>query len=284
MNNQRENWKPADRNASALEQALRQAAAALQNGQAQNAERIVRDVLVRHPREPGALQLLGMTLLAQERAREAVAPLEEAAGRRPGAAVETYWAIALRKTGRSAAALGLLQRAIERQPPLPHAFYELGSLLYEQRRPDEAQAMLERGLRAAPGVAEFSMTLGNIFLDRGDAKNAELAFSRALASAPGHPEVLRGFGCALMGTGEFERASERFRQVLARDPSDARSQLLLASCLLEIGKADEAITHLRAVVRKSPQLFGEALKAFVQVGRGRLWLKPSAAAEFLRPS
>lgn len=266
---------------AAVENSLRQAAAALQSGRAQDAERISKEVLSRNAKHPSASQLLGMALLAQDRGADAVAPLRDAHRARANAAVETYLAAALRKTDRADEALALLQQAITRQPPLPHAFYELGSLLYEQRRLNEAQEVLERGLAVAPQVAEFSVTLGNIFSDRGQSERAEAAFARALTIMPGHPDALRGLGCSLMGRGHFAGAAERFTQALGRNPNDARTQLLLATCLFELGKTDEAIERLRAVVGTTPQLFGQAVKAMTEAGHGRLWLKPSAAAKFL---
>jgi predicted Zn-dependent protease len=267
--------------AGAIEGALREGAAALQSGRAADAERIAREVLARHPRHAGALQLLGMTLLAQNRARDAIAPLEEAARVRPGAACDTYLAIALRKTGRPTEALPLLQRAVGWEPPIPHAFYELGTLLYEQRRIGEAESVLRQGMKVAPGAPEFSLALGTMFLDRGDTESAESAFARVLAGAPAQPAALHGLGSSLMGRGEFERAADKFRQAVTRDPSDARAQLLLASCLFELGKTEEGIERLRALMRAAPALLGQAIKACVESGRGRLWLKPSAAAHFL---
>lgn len=266
---------------AAVDNSLRQAATALQSGRAQEAERISNEVLSRYAKHAGASQLLGMALLAQDRPGDAVAPLQVAHLARPNAAVETYLAAALRKSGRAAEALPLLQQAIGRQPTLPHAFFELGTLLYEQRRLAEAEEVLERGLKFAPQVVEFPLLLGNIFMDRGHGDRAEAAFTRALATAPGHPDALRGLGSALMARGEFARAAERLTEVVARYPEDARAQLLLATCLLELGKTDEAIERLRSVVRTTPQLLGQAVKAMTEAGRGRLWLKPSAAAKFL---
>ena len=268
-------------NHSSIESSLQEAAAALQSGRSRDAERITRRIVSEHAQHPGASQLLGMALLAQDRASDAIVPLQRAHRARPNSAVETYLAAALRKTGRAPEALTLLRRATERQPPLPHAFYELGSLFYEQRRLSEAQEVLERGLAFAPQVAEFSVMLGNIFSDRGQSERAEAAFARALTTMPGHPDALRGLGCSLMARGHFTPAAERFTQVLGRNPNDARAQLLLATCLLELGKTDEAIDHLRALIRTTPQLLGQAVKAMTEAGRGRLWLKPSAAAEFL---
>jgi predicted Zn-dependent protease len=267
---------------AAVEDTLRQAAVALQEGRAKEAESITHQVLARRRDHPGALQLLGMTLLAQERPEAAVAPLEGALRSRPGAAVETYLAVALRKTGRSGEALALLQRASERQPMFPQALYELGMLLYEQRQVAEAQTALERGMQVATRTDAFSLALGNIHLRRGEANKAESAFARVVANAPNHGGALCGLGCALMGRGEFNRAAERFRRAIASDPTDVRLRLLLASCLFELSKPEEAIATLRALVQATPQAFGDTLKACAGTGRGRLWLRPSAAAAYLR--
>jgi tetratricopeptide (TPR) repeat protein len=271
----------AGRNLGAIDAALRRATIALQSGLRDEANRIANDLIAKYPKHAGAQQLLGMTLLAQDRAREAVAPLEAAARERPGAVVETYLAAALRRTGRSADAIAALQRAIERDEVPLVAFYELGTLLYEQRRVTEAEAILRRGIELAPGAGEFSLALGTIFLDRGDLDSAESAFARVLASAPGQTAALHGLGSALMARREFARALERFRQAIARDPSDTRAHLLLASCLFELGRPEEAIAHLRTLVSATPKLLGTALKACVECSRGRLWLRPSAAAAVL---
>jgi predicted Zn-dependent protease len=268
----------AGRSPGTVDAALRRAALALQNGRREDAHRIAQDLVAKYPKHAGALQLVGTTLLAQDRPREAIEPLEAAARARPGAVVETYLGIALRKTGRSADAVAVLQRATEHDEVPVQAFYELGTLLYEQRRVNEAEATLRRGMELAPGTGEFSLALGTIFLDRGDLDNAESAFARVLAGTPGQAAALHGLCSVLMVRREFARAAERFKQAIARDPSDTRAQLLLASCLFELGRPEEAIARLRTLVGVTPRLLGTALKACVECGRGRLWLKPSAAA------
>src|ERR1700720_496912 len=66
----------------AIDDILRLGAKALEEQRATDAERLARDALARDSRHPGALHLLGVALLAQKRAREAVAPLEQAARER----------------------------------------------------------------------------------------------------------------------------------------------------------------------------------------------------------
>lgn len=263
-----------------VERLVREGAEALRSGRAAQAQDVARNLLARHPRNPDALELFGKTLLAQDKPSEAIEPLQDAARERPGAIVETHLGQALRQSGRIAEALTVLQQASERQPPVSDAFFELGTLLYERRRIAEAEAVLVRGMAVAP-AGQLSFALGTIFLERGDFEDASVSFARALAANPGHPSALCGLGRARMARGELDRALEKFREAMANNPSEGRARFLTAQCLFELGRPAEAIECLRALVAWAPQSFGGALKTCVDAGRGRFWLKPSAAAKAL---
>lgn len=263
-----------------VERLVSEGAQALRGGRVAEAQDLARNLLARHPRNPDALELFGMTLLAQNKASEAIEPLQDAARLRPGAIVEVHLGQALRKTGRNAEALAVLQQASERQPPVSEAFFELGTLLYEKRRVAEAEAVLMRGMAVAP-AGQLSFALGTIFLERGDFEDASVSFARALAASPGHPSALCGLGRARMARGELERALEKFREAVAKNPSEGRARFLTAQCLFELGRPAEAMECLRALVAWAPQSFGGALKTCVEAGKGRFWLKPSAAAKAL---
>jgi Flp pilus assembly protein TadD len=267
--------------AAAISDTLRLGVKALEEHRASDAERMARDALARDSRHPDALHILGVALLAQNRGREAVAPLEQAAREHTNARIETHLAKALLESGRDSEALTRLQRAIECQPPFVAAFQELAMLLCAMRRFDEAEAALKRGFAAEPTSVELSLDMGRFYIMRADAKNAKVAFARVLANAPRDPRALHGLGTALLYEGEIERAVERFRQVLAVQPGNLSAQLDLAHCLLQLGRSDDAVAGLRAMVRSAPQHYGMAVKALVSAGRGRFWMRRSAAAQFL---
>jgi tetratricopeptide (TPR) repeat protein len=262
-------------------EALSQAMAAADGGNLSEAERIARAVLAKNPQHVEALQLLGALLMAQRRPREAIAPLEEAARRSTNPELETHLAIALREIGRTDEAVAWLYRAIDRAPVHARAFQELGNLLRAKRRYAEAQAVLKRGLEAAPTVPELSLALGGICLDRADSAGAKIAFARALSLVPGHADALAGFGVALQYEGDFARAAERFRRVLTHNPAHHRARMNLGYCLIELGQLDDGIACLRAAVQAAPHNYGSALRMLISAGRGRFWLKRSAAAELL---
>jgi tetratricopeptide (TPR) repeat protein len=265
-----------------LEDMLRQAGVALQNRRPDEAERIARQLLAKSAQNVGARHVLGLACLAQGRASEAVATLEQAAAVGANAVIETHLAIALRQVGRSSEALAWLRRATGRKPTFAFAFHELAALLVAQRRPDEAEAVIKQGLEEAPTMPELSILLGAIYLDRAERTDAQAAFARALANAPSHPGALYGLGATLMDNGEFARAAERFRQALASDPNYFQAQLGLATCLLELGQREPALVHLRAVAQAAPPLHGKALRALSSSAYGQFFLRPSKATEFFK--
>jgi tetratricopeptide (TPR) repeat protein len=134
---------------------------------------------------------------------------------------------------------------------------------------------------AVAPAGQLSFALGTIFLERGDFEDASASFASALAANPGHPSVLCGLGRARMARGELDRALENFRQAMANNPSEGRARFLTAQCLFELGRPAEAIECLRALVAWAPQSFGGAVRTCVEAGKGRFWVKPSAAARAL---
>jgi len=227
------------------------------------------------------LFFLGVAMLVQGRAQEAVDPLEAAARLHPDASVETHLAMALRECGRVGEALTWLERATARVPAFAPAFKEFGNTYRKMRRFAEAEAVLRRGQEVAPAMPELDMLLGAICLDRADPVNAQTAFARVLAQAPGHPEALFGLATALVNQGEFARAAEYYRQILARDPRHVRALLYLGHCQMELGQWDQGVATLRATLRVDPKARGHVLRMMVASARGKFYLKRSAMIRLL---
>ena len=65
-------------------------------------------------------------------------------------------------------------------------------------------------------------------------------------------------------------------------PNDFDGWVQLGYCLLEAGDRDAGSDCFRTAARGNPQNYGNVLAALVKSGRGRFWLKPSAAARFFQ--
>jgi tetratricopeptide (TPR) repeat protein len=262
--------------------ALDRANFALNNQRLRDAERIAGEVLQTNPGQVRALHILGCALLAQGRADDAIAPLESAGRGKHDPEVDTALAMALRQAGRLGDALSRLNRAAKRHPRFAPIFRDLGSLLFAMKRYDEAIAALKRGIDLAPMMPELSIQLGYVFLHLRDCAGAKSAFAHALGISPNLPEALFGIAKAHQEIGENEAAAGYFRRYLMVRPGDANAWITFGHCLLELGQRDAGYDCFRAVARHNPEHYGEALSAFVTSGRGRFWLRPSAAAKFLQ--
>jgi tetratricopeptide (TPR) repeat protein len=262
--------------------AVQRALLALNDGRANEALRIAAEILEAQPSHGQALRICGYALLMLGRPHDVVARLEPAARGCQDPEIETQLAIALRQVGRAQDALSSLKRATKRRPPFAAAFHELGFLLISMEHYDEAIEVLRRGLEAAPMMPELSITLGTVFLQRRNFADAQRAFARALAISPEFPDALYGIAMAYLQGGEHRAAAEYFRRCLRTVPNDASVWLKLGQCLLELRERATAYECFRAAARGDPKRYGNALAALVKSARGRFWLKPSAAAQFLR--
>ena len=65
-------------------------------------------------------------------------------------------------------------------------------------------------------------------------------------------------------------------------PDDAPARISLGKCLLEMGEREAGEATLRAATPGVAQLAGPAIIALSAALHGRFFLRPSAAAKFLR--
>jgi tetratricopeptide (TPR) repeat protein len=269
----------ADREA-ARNETLQRARTALNADRPQEAARIADELLKIDPRDAPALRLRGAALLMQKRASEAIAALETAALGLRDSETDTLLAMALRQCGRLEEALSRLKRASKRRPPYAPAFHELGYLLMSLDRYDEAIEALRAGITFAPMMPQLSVQLGEVFLRRRDYAQAKTAFARTLEIAPAAAEALFGIAKAYQALGETSPAADYYRRCLRARPDDTSAWLNLGHCLLQLGDTEGGYDCFRTAARGDPKRYGKALTSLVASGRGRLWLKPSAAARF----
>jgi len=273
---------PAPSHGADRDDLVRQARLALDANRPQEAQRIAEQILKIDPRRAQALHILGCALLMQDRSADAIPLLEQAARALRNSETETLLAIALRRVGRNEDALSRLKRTIKRQPPFGAAFHELGFLLFFMDRHSEAIEVLSRGLELQPMMPELPILLGNVFLTCRNFVDAKVSFARALNIAPNSSDAMYGLGIAHWRLCEYQPAADLFRRYLMSKPEDVSAWLNLGHCLLELGQSDAGYDCFRTAARGEPKRYGSALASLVNSGRSRFWLKPSAAARFLR--
>lgn len=245
------------------------------------AERLAEGVLKSSRGNALAAEVLGRALLMQNRADEAIAPLERAARRNDNPAIETLLATAYAATGRSDEALDQLRRTMARRPPFSPAFLEAAGQLGKNGHLAEAIAVLEDGLALTPDAADLRMELGFLSIKQNNRARARALFLRVLAAAPERHDALVALAKAMALDGEYAAAADTYRRALGLRSDDAVTRNNLGICLLEMGERDAGEANLRAAMRGDPHTAGRAITSLAASSHGRFFLRPSAAAKFL---
>lgn len=190
-----------------------------QRGALPDAERLYRRILTYEPRHHGALHMLGVLRLGEERWEEAAA---------------------------------LLRTSIEAEPRLPATHYNLGCALQALGRPDEAEAAYGRALALDGRHAASHANRSGVLLQLGRAAEAFEAARRAAELAPSAASFCNA-GLALKASGDAKRAEAMFREALALEPGHAESLHNLGNLLrVQRGREREARAILETLVRQRP--------------------------------
>jgi len=269
---------------AALNRKLSQAHERLLQGDVAGAQYLCQEILQRAPRNPDALCLLGITFVMTGRARDAIAPLEQALAAQPrhGAALENLGlarlllgeyadaehalrsaaaipgapasvfmrlGIALLNQGQLADAVGALQRALGLDPHNPDIYLNLG-----QADPARARQHFETALRLSPDNVDASYNLGVICLAEQRLDEARSWFERVLVRAPDRADALVNLGLVAQQQQRLDEAIAHLRRAIEIDPSLVQARNNLAHTLTLQGQLEQARTEYLYALRIAPDL------------------------------
>ena len=190
-------------------------------GALEEAGRLYGLILGGEPRHAGALHMLGVLRLGQERFDEAV---------------------------------GLLRRSIEAEPRFATAHYNLGCALQALGRPEEAEVAYGRALAVDGRHAASLANRSGVRLQLGRPLEAFEDARRAAELVPSAASFCNA-GLALKASGNAARAETMFHQALGLEPDHAESLHNLGNLLrVQRGRDEEARAILGALVRTRPRM------------------------------
>jgi len=244
-------------------------------------------VLQADPRQPDALNLLGMIDYAQGNTPLALSRIEQAIAinpRVPG--FHTNLGIVLHATGDNHAAAQALRHALQVKPDHLAALYNLGVVLQALEEVEAAAKTYLAALRLNPNLRDVWNNLGNcqaaigqpdaalqsfhrasqidpqfaaarinaagLLLTMGKLDEAERTCRAVIQHHPGQAEAHYNLGLALMKRNAVAQAADAFHAVLKIRPDHDEATLHLGHALFELGARGEAIAHYRAIIARSP--------------------------------
>jgi tetratricopeptide (TPR) repeat protein len=137
--------------------------------------------------------------------------------------------------GRTELSVSLCQRALERDPTLAPAHYNLGNALRDLNRPREAIASYREAIRLRKDYAKAWNNMGLALKELDELAQARGAFEQALALQPAMLEAWVNRGEVLRIEGAFEEAERCFRRCLQLQPDSPDGHWNLGVLLLMQG-------------------------------------------------
>lgn len=143
----------------------------------------------------------------------------------------------LRRAGKSEAAAGKLQQALERDPGMRPARLQLAGLLQGSGQPDAALRVLKAGYEQQPNDT-LAIAVGRMLADQGQRDEALIWLERGRAGL--RPADFALMGALLSQTQRFDESARAYQRALAADPDQGGWLLGLGLALEALGRMDEA--------------------------------------------
>lgn len=140
-----------------------------------------------------------------------------------------YYGVALQRAGQADAAANAYNRALDLDRDLIEARLNLGSLLLEQNKPDEARTEFTAYTLRRPNDPAGWLKLGSAQLKLGEIVPAERSFSAVLALRTSDAEAYNGLGLARIQRGKPRDAAQFFAAAMQARPGYAAAILNLAT-------------------------------------------------------
>ncbi|MBI3939494.1 MAG: tetratricopeptide repeat protein [Acidobacteria bacterium] len=180
----------------------------------------------------------------------------------------------------------LFDHAIRAVPDNYLAYNNLGYLLAQEGRLDEAIAQYSEALKIRPRYVHAHNNIGAALAAKGRVDEAMEHYAAALQIRPGQTEAHVNVGIELASRGNVNEAIAQFALALRFDPNDAKAHYNLGLVLAGQGRSEEAIAHYLAALRSKPD-YAEAHMnlgvALAQAGRLEEAFTHYAQALQLRP-
>lgn len=236
-----------------VKQMLDAGLAAHQRGDMAEAGAIYQRILEDFPRQPDALNLLGVVALQTGQPHSGLALFDKALAvntRNPG--YHNNRGEALRALGQMDEALGAFRSALK----LDKAFADacINATLAATATGDltNASDFADRAVKLAPQALEAHMALAEVRRAQADWPGALSACQRAAELSPEHPEVQLALGFALAAVDDSASARKAFMNAMELAPQASEPRVALAQWCQEQGRHEEAENFLTQALRLNP--------------------------------
>lgn len=229
-----------------------EALACHKRGEFERAASLYLAVLAADPRHFETLLHLGIVRLQQGQAEEAARLISNAVVERPDSAeAHSNLAAALQACGELDQAVASYDAALSINPTF-EACYGVTTALQALGRRDEAAVRLQQALAVAPDSAEAHYGLATALQSQNSLPDAVRRYELALALDPDFAEASYGIATALTALEKYREAIPHLEHAIHIDPDYADAHRSLGHAYRKVAQYEEAVLHFRRVLALEP--------------------------------
>ncbi len=157
------------------------------------------------------------------------------------------------RVGRFAAAEPICRQLLEAEPDNAEAHHQLGLVLANQHRPDEAIASFRLALGIRADFVEAEYHLGTLLKLRGQLPEAQRALEHVVAVRPGFAEAHYRLADVQYAQGQRDEAIGALQAAVRENPQFIEAQNYLGGALRDAGRLDEAIEAYQQALAIDPR-------------------------------
>lgn len=142
--------------------------------------------------------------------------------------------------------------ALRIKPDFFDALINMGVTLLEQGKPAEAISYYHRALDVEPDSAKAHMQLALALAQEEKGDDALQQFYKALELAPNDPDIRTNLGLMLARQGRLSEATAQLNEALRLNPNSAEAHNNLGLVFLTVGQPEESLVHFSAALHLKP--------------------------------
>ena len=188
--------------------------------------------------------------------RRIAAKLEHTSGNaRAGATAGELLEEGLRhhQVGRLADADACYRRALDAQPGYADALHLRGLIAYQLKRYDAAVDLIGQAIARNEREPIYFSNLGAVLSDQGKGQEALASFDKALALKPDYPEAFNNRGNALRAMGRFEEALASYDRAVALKPDYGDAYNNCGAVLAALKRYEQAVANYARALALNPR-------------------------------
>lgn len=176
--------------------------------------------------------------------------------------------------GKNTAAKMLLNQLLGDRYPPSQAYYVMGLIQYNGGDWSDAEKLFRKAISMNEQHGEANYELGALLLEDDRPEEAYFFCIRSLELLRDDAGAYNNAGQAALRLGRYALCEQHLRKSLSLNPNGVRSRFALGLCLIERGQEHEAMLLFRELLDIESRVYPDIVRAIAKAGRGGISINP----------